>query len=271
MTLSLDAWFLQSTQERPPNRANVSHANGNSRNKDGFSSNNNYNSNYRRGDRDQNRDRGGYSNNRDHNPSYRRKGPGEYRPNNERTHNGAYRQRQQADAANTSNESPPQSSPMTERPKLELKPRTTPLETGHSRDPNIFGIGKARESHDDLESNNLETNGQTDIDKDVTMESQSRMYVNKGKFSADRKFNQDKFKGGGKGYTKGRDRKPRNTEKNGIVSHQKVNVPFCLLSYVLFHDLHLTLLCLINNRHPKRSTNELIEHPPVNHPIYLKT
>ena len=222
---------LQLSQERLQYRANASSVNS-GRNKDGFNSNSNnyYGGNHRRGDRDQNRDGRSYGNNRDHNnPNYRRKGSGEYRPNHDRNANHAYRQKQQGNIDVTTTESSQLSNPAPERPKLELKPRTTPLETEPSRDPNIFGIGKAREYQEDpmiqtLDLNDRGSNGQTEINKEMAVDSQNRAYTNKSNLSTDKRFSQDRFKGGGRGNLKGRDKKSKNSEDGGKSNHTKVNL-----------------------------------------------
>ena len=278
LPLTSASQYRQSLQERPQYRASVPNAYG-GRNKDGFnnSNNNNYSGSYRKGDRDQGRDGRGHSNNRDYNnPNYRKKGSGDYKPNYDRNSNNTYRQRQQGDVEGTITESSQQSTSAAERPKLALKPRTTPAETGPNRDPNIFGIGKAREAQEDsmiekLDLNDPTSSEQLDIDKDVTMDDQTRTYTNKSKLPIDKKFSQDRSKGGGRGNSRGRDRKSRNNDDGGKSTYNKVNRVRASDSYVLIVCTQHMIFHLIIYRHSKLKIDEVGEHNLVNlHQLFLK-
>ena len=213
--------------------------------------------------RDQNRDGRGY--NRDYNSpnpnSYRDRG--DRRPNDDRDRNSnnGYRQRQQGDVQNTPTDSPQQPPPAGERPKLDLKPRTAPLEADGGRDPNIFGIGKARDGPDPtLEKLDLSaTDDQPNVDNNTTEDSQSQ---HKGKSPMDRRFNQDKSKdggrGGGRGNSKGRDRKSKNSDR----SNNSDEVSSC----TFFDSFDSTFSCSLstctfnNNRPSKLKIKEPVEH-----------
>ena len=237
-------------QERSHNRPSASASN---RNRD----NNNYN-------RDQNRDGRGY--NRDYNSpnpnSYRDRG--DRRPNDDRDRNSnnGYRQRQQGDVQNTPTDSPQQPPSAGERPKLDLKPRTAPLEADGGRDPNIFGIGKARDGPDPtLEKLDLgASDDQPNVDNNNTEDSQSQ---HKGKSPMDRRFNQDKSKdggrGGGKGNSKGRDRKSKNSYRSNN-SDEVSSCTFFFFSFDSTFSCSLSTCTFNNNRPSKLKIKELVEH-----------
>jgi len=55
----------------------------------------------------------------------------------------------------------------------------------------------------------------------LAVDSQNRAYTNKSNLSTDKRFSQDRFKGGGRGNLKGRDKKSKNSEDGGKSNHTK--------------------------------------------------